>query len=127
MTNNTPQPNIEKTCTDVGCAATGTDDLCLRCGSPMKAGHFVFVEDRPNIEDEELRKKLAELLVENHMPTRQLFLSKAVQLFRQYAAKREVEARKAELKYLLEDFGVEDNVDPIKERLAQLNPHKEVE
>lgn len=36
-----------------------------------------------------------------------------------------MEARLKELKYLLEDFGVEDNVEPITKRINQLNEEGE--
>lgn len=37
-----------------------------------------------------------------------------------YLAKQDRESRIAELRYLLEDFGIEDNTRPIKIRLAEL-------
>lgn len=45
---------------------------------------------------------------------------KATQAIQDLLAEQVRLERKAELTYLLEDFGVEDNVEPIKKRIAQL-------
>lgn len=31
-----------KTCTDIECRKTGSDELCYDCGAPMKVGRYVF-------------------------------------------------------------------------------------
>lgn len=53
-----------KTCTDIECRKTGSDDLCYDCGAPMKVGRYVFEAEVRDIDvpDKTLEEELLEIL-----------------------------------------------------------------